>query len=575
MFAALGGLAAGISAITVRRYAGTLAGLLTGLLFAVHVPAQWYSYWVFNPGVAQVFIALWLYSGLRGYLENQRGWVVVHGLMLAVCIQLQPANVLMAPISIVLLLASLWHWRTMRWRIVGTSIVTAVLSFLTFLPWILGTFLPETFVTESPPPPPSSVALFTSTLTPRQLLETHGTVSGTWQFAFERSVSSDAVVWPPAVIEANLALAGPVVVALAALLVLWMWWQQPWHRLPWLIFVLLAFVPFALAFAISQTFLQAFYFVMLMFGILPLYGIVLALLWRWHIVTRVLAAIVLILLVGFNLWTTAANFRYRIEESWQSPLDMPLYQADAIMGELHDAAGDNGDITVIVDELYGRFNTIDELHIYFWSIVGDRYGVRIVPRYHLGGVPLAEDHDTLLVSGAIGSTIPRLSDDVMRFGTTDTGEGPLFQRSPVSADDFAGAYDYVPEASPVFDNGATLLGLYADSAPQAGQPWPVLLVWDVTRNDQSINYQFSLRVENADGTVRHAQQDQRALDSSLWRAQDIVVSPFSLSFSDDYDGGPVRLQVLMYDSEGSGNASVLDDTGNPAGQWVYLQQATR
>ncbi|HVO71594.1 MAG TPA: glycosyltransferase family 39 protein, partial [Aggregatilineaceae bacterium] len=67
----MGTLAAAVIYVLTRRYFGRSAALVAGLFIAADPHAVEWSSYVWNPNIAQVFLALWLLTGLLGYYEGK------------------------------------------------------------------------------------------------------------------------------------------------------------------------------------------------------------------------------------------------------------------------------------------------------------------------------------------------------------------------------------------------------------------------------------------------------------------------------------------------------------------------
>jgi hypothetical protein len=172
------------------------------------------------------------------------------------------------------------------------------------------------------------------------------------------------------------------------------------------------------------------------------------------------------------------------------------------------------------------------------------------------------------VSLAEGNTIEALFGPTLGDGAAEDGVAPVFERRTVFPADLP-ALNYVPEGPSLFSNGAQILGASVQPALN-GEVWTGILRWTPVAEAPDEQYQFSLRVMDADGN-KYGQADFTSLRPEVWRAGDDVISPFEIPL--DQGAGQredLRLQILMYSLPEIRNAQVISDTGSPIGEWLYL-----
>lgn len=565
----LGAVAVILVYLLVRRYFKPSTAVLVGLLLALSNTAIYWSRFVFHP-MGIVFVALWLYSGIVGYYENRRGWMVVHGISLALAVQFHPSNALLAPVSLVLYGLNLWHYRETRRTMFTYSAIGVFIGALTFLPWIYGTVIRDQLDNIAQT---SRTEFSTEPLPFGRLVDIVLEITGARALWFERGNAVHSGDWmPPDWIE-NIAVylqskvTFVVVFALLAFIAI----KRRWSDVPILIFVLVTLIPPIVIFVISRTFFDSWYLVMIIYGAIPLLGIGLGALIEWNKFTRVFAIATAAIFLISQTWVTLATFHWNDVDGYQDAMRAPLDTQRADLVEVvNDLPDGEGEVIIIIDELYGRY-TLYTFHDYMWSILSEGLPVRIVNRSNEQGVPLKPDTPTILMSGTVGTTIPRLATDstpIETFRYTAQGRGPIFQRMAYTTADIP-PLTILPQDNDRFSNGARILGGYAKEAPQAGQEWDMVLVWTPDISDQPDDFQFSIRVLDEQGN-RVAQKDNRSLDRYLWRAGDMVQSPFRLPLPEGLDvSAGLRLEVLMYRLEG-GAADVLNAEGQPVGQTLIL-----
>jgi hypothetical protein len=204
-----------------------------------------------------------------------------------------------------------------------------------------------------------------------------------------------------------------------------------------------------------------------------------------------------------------------------------------------------------------------------WSILDDGLPVRVVnlmsqPQQ---GIPFAPDGE-VLVSAYGGVTIPALFGEGEIAGHLSNGD-PMFREVKVTPD-MLPKPTILPQGSARFSNGARLLGFYAPDQPQPGKTWNLDLLWTTERAAVPEQIQFSIRlIDNAGKT--YGQVDGPSLSGGLWQAGDTVLNRMVLPVGADIPvDTPMNLQVIMYTLPTVKNADVIDDAGNPLGQWALF-----
>jgi 4-amino-4-deoxy-L-arabinose transferase-like glycosyltransferase len=110
-----------------RRYWGVGPGLLAALFYAASPWAVLFSRKIWEPNLLSPFVAAWMLSGLKTFVEGRRWALLWHIVLLAVLVQLHYSALVLVPVTGLLLILCR---RRLRWRSllagVGVSALTAV-----------------------------------------------------------------------------------------------------------------------------------------------------------------------------------------------------------------------------------------------------------------------------------------------------------------------------------------------------------------------------------------------------------------------------------------------------------------
>jgi len=120
----------------VAHYFDHRTALIVGLLYAVFPQIVDWGRFVWNPNLAPLFIALWLFTLLLSYHDSKRKYHIWHWLWLSFCIQSQASLLLLAPIT--LLGTNIWHRSHYNIRDFMISFFAICLSITSFIPWLIG-----------------------------------------------------------------------------------------------------------------------------------------------------------------------------------------------------------------------------------------------------------------------------------------------------------------------------------------------------------------------------------------------------------------------------------------------------
>lgn len=567
----VGGLAAvgvALMYLLVKRYFSLPAAVLAGLFLALSSTAVYWNRIAFNPPMGMPFVALWLYSGMLGYYENKRAWMMAHGVSMALAVQFHPAYAVLAPISLVLFVVNLWRYSDTRRMMLKWTASGIALGAVSLMPWVYGTLNPQqnAFLWESPY---SADRQSLQAMSLNQLLDVAYESLGGRSIWYERQNARQSADWlPPTWLETLSVWLQPRLVLVGSALVLLglMIWRR-WTLFPLFILALVALLPIGLVFLLSRNSLLSWYFLATMFGALPVLGIWLASLWRWRVGRLVSLGLAGILLVSHS-WLILAAWRWSDLDGFQQAMRLPIEDERAMLSRLTE----KHEGVVLLDELMGRYGDNYTLQGYYWTVLSADLPVRVVSRYHQQGIPLSAFAPTQLISWATSTSIPRLlrnhPEGIERWGSANDGTSPVYQTALFSPQDIP-ELTLRPSSASKFTTGARIMGAYSETTPTAGEDWQITLVWTPERESPPARYQFSLRVLDATGN-RIAQVDLHSLEPDLWRSGDIVLNLFSLPLPADAQlGEQVELELVMYEVDGRAQELVADD-GSLQGQLMRL-----
>ncbi len=145
-----------------------------------------------------------------------------------------------------------------------------------------------------------------------------------------------------------------------------------------------------------------------------------------------------------------------------------------------------------------------------------------------------------------------------------------------------------PSGPTQLSNGVTILGYYTpgDVLPTPGNPWTIYLLWQgnpAAAGDlvQVPTYQFTNQLFDSAGN-RYAQDDLPALNGSLWRAGELILTRVELIPTAALPHNKtLMLHVGMYSLPGTtsgqalANARAIDGAGNPVAGWITIPVCAR
>jgi 4-amino-4-deoxy-L-arabinose transferase-like glycosyltransferase len=543
LFIAIFGLAAVVAMYYVmKHYFGRSAALWSALFVALFPLAIDHSRWVLNPNLSPVFTILWIGSGLHGYYEGNRHSQIAHWLFLSAVIQAQTALLIILPLSLLLVF---YRWRIepeQRKQIIKTTLLALALTAVTFIPWAIGIVgikqgwlaLPGLPINEGSSNPIISLPDW------GMVWGGFSALAGGANFRLNTMNLSEARAdwWPP--LWLNLVFQAQAVLIL--LIIAWssvQAYRKRHEAIPIVFISLVALWPLLYYLLAKTKVLSLMYMMPVSYAALALLGVGISELLKRY---RILLIVPLIFLAA-DLWVMSAYL------NWYQ-VNPGLLSLSEMQGLVREWVDEGGEVIMLDNPDDESQFTRFEWQLY-WRILAEQYPLRTVE--HLHAFPIAPDGISL-VAPDYDPTIPTLF-----------AEGeivPDFQRQfrhiVLTPDDLP-PVNFVPTSEAVFGDLLTLQGVIAAEA-QAGELWNLIIIWQPLRVADS-QYQFSLRLSDREGT-RYGQVDGEALQTTIWRAGDTVVTQFQMRVAEEWstDAG-LHLQVLVYSWPAMDNVPLADSSG--------------
>ena len=116
-------------------------GIISAILFSVHPEAVFMARGIWNPALQLTFALLYLWTGLRGYCEQDKLSRILHLPILMLGVQCHPGIFLLFPITVILFMNSLYNKPNDRRNLFMHTGASCVVAFVTIVPWGLGLYL--------------------------------------------------------------------------------------------------------------------------------------------------------------------------------------------------------------------------------------------------------------------------------------------------------------------------------------------------------------------------------------------------------------------------------------------------
>jgi hypothetical protein len=127
-------------------------------------------------------------------------------------------------------------------------------------------------------------------------------------------------------------------------------------------------------------------------------------------------------------------------------------------------------------------------------------------------------------------------------------------------------------SSPLWANGAQLVGYRVEGDARPGGTLHWTLVWRATRtpaDDTTYYYHWFNHLVDEEGQLR-GQQDGPSFLTKHWRAGDTILNWFDIQIPPDAPPGNYTMRVGMYAYPAIANVPVLGADGEPEGEWVEI-----
>lgn len=532
-------VAVGLMYALGARYFDRKAAATACLLYAAHPFMITAGRAINNAQLGAPFAVATVLTGLLGYYEDKRWARLFHLPLLSVAGQCHPHTFALAPVSL-LLLAAAWRKRPeRRWRLSMDFAISAAIGAIMMVPWGIGLYR---VMQEA-----SLAGALSTTLSDKG-------------FEFTYTLLSHELAGPDLL---RIALILPATTMLGAVWLVARAFHGP-AGLPGLVSVAAFFLMPAIAVVfkihlVIDYFWPTFPFAFLIQG--AFIGGVRsqpgdAGAWKWNglLNDRYLRWVTwpLIAAVAITfLWFLAS---YDRREGLVS-LEEQINAMDAASAQARQTGRD---LLIVAPDGWDELMPWEFLRES--EILKTGLDARVVLPWR--GMPLPDAGAVLLGPAAYTGRPSIFSDGDIIFNSSRVGELPP-------------ARDFNPDLvqlTPIrLSNGASILGFLAEprgSLPAPGQPWTVFLIWRVDSLANEENTVF-VHLVNANGD-KYAQIDMPALPVGQQRIGERVLNEFNFQLGEGLPAaGPLYLRFGMYSE--SGQAKVVDDTGNVTGDYGLIQ----
>ncbi len=528
-----------------KRYMSPRAGLIAALLYTVHPEAIFAARAIWNPNLGAPFVMLYVLTGLLGYYDGKWWARIAHPAMLSLAGQCHPSTFLLAPLTLVL-----WFYawkqdiggrRQLAWQVLAGCI----LAFLLLLPWGVGLY---DYMQHSGDQAQAEIHLLHNRGLDYLFTQTYD-VLGNW------------APGPTKPIQPILTLLSTIWLVTTAL--------RRRERLPGLIVALGFFLVPLMALAldipyrgyhIRPSYPNAFLIQgAILGGVTSIHTRQGRGIWDWRgfaynpylkwLAPPILAALLLAQLQYYACYIQPKSRPYLREH------------LDAV-ATASDLAHDTGrDLILLIPfrkqaEPYWQWEVMNR-----WAIISQGQDSRTV--WSGRGMPLPENGAILLGPADYlerpfvfsGGEVIERSFRMVELPPADHFDPDLRSLDPIR-----------------FSNGTQVLGFLRealDSLPLAGQPWTVLMIWQVDALPVT-EYKVFLHLIDSEGR-QYAQLDLAGLPVGQWRVGERVLHRFDLQVAETLPAtGPLFLRFGMYNE--SEKAEVIDSDGNQIGTTHGLLQ---
>ncbi|GAB5494263.1 MAG: hypothetical protein Phog2KO_44780 [Phototrophicaceae bacterium] len=520
---------------------GRFAGRSSALLVAVMPLAIYWSRFVWNPSLAPLFLIPWLYTGYKGYSDDNQHWAqYAHWIFLSLAIQTQTALLVIVPISGMIGLVGLWSARRNLGQFILRHLFIFAIVTLTLLPWLWGIYGESqgwwVAVSSAGDFDNGNLALDLPSFDELLYVFSFLTASATYRQQTMLISGNPADWWFPSALHSFLYLQSILIFCGSLAITAWQYRYKKERRFFALILTVSLF--WSLILLTFNRLASDFYMMLTLYAGIALFGWITQILYnysKWLLIVPVL-------MISAQLWLSLSIL------SWYDR-DPDVLSYSETVDAVDDWSSDNHD--VLVWEYNPTMNILQQREwILHWRILSKTYPIRYIT-YPLA-IPIAENGQT--IAGNLEDTW--LSDWVTEQGFYPQGNRD-FTTYTINRDVFPSA-NYYASSPQSFADMARIEGIYAEPDPNSNL-WYVFIYWQPQQTSNQ-NWQFSLRLRDENSTL--AQIDQTSLQSELWRSGDDVVSFLTLNPENPVlANSDIQLDLLMYSYPyGDTLPVIVDDT---------------
>jgi len=538
--AALNVLAVAMTFAFARRIAGSTAGLIAALLFAVAPWAVLNSRKLWAQDLLPPFVIAYLWTAYLAFVKEKPWWLLAHVLALGGCIQLHYSALTLVFLT-AFLIVFFW-WRKWLWRILLVTAIVGVLGFAPFLYLDARTVVPDP-ITGQMHAFPNVTRIIQTVLYRKAVVDTTA-----FQMAWLMTTGADLHSLAGATefrnyLSSTLPVT-PIYVVLGVLAVAALAWAIWYAIREWkdarakagFIVAMGAIFP-TLLFVWHSTPVYPHYFILLYPWPYVLVAMLIA--WlaqnrpRWHVYWWGGALIALIAAAQIYSYLSILQFvaGRNTPGGYGTPVGLTLQavrSAEQMARELKGnvvvlAEGDN----VEADEIASMWDVLVDPGLASRTV--DRRQAMVYP-----GKPAA-----IVYAPGKSAENPQVSLPLR------SGEGE-YNLVRWAGGDSPLAKGVLPTGPGCWENGVQLIGAQAsgDLRPSGTLHWQ--LIWRVKSQPMSgVDYHWTNQLFDAEGK-RVWQKDDVGFPARSWRVGDVVVTDFSAPLAAEVKPGAYRMHVGMY-----------------------------